>query len=78
MQSERQCMAFIDIEKAYDRVNRDFLFQKLQAYRFPPKIIAVLQSMYTEPKMVVMWDSYQSEPYSMHCCCCCLLSLRRP
>ena len=59
-------MAFIDIEKAYDRVNRQFLFQKLRAYGLPPKIVAVLQSMYTEPKMVVMWDSYESEPYSMH------------
>ena len=35
--------AFIDFEKAYDRVNREFLFQKLAVMKIPEKLIQVIR-----------------------------------
>ena len=59
-------MGFIDLEKAYNRVNRNFLFHKLHTYGYPPKLMCVLKSMYINPNLVVAWDDSVSNPFPMH------------
>ena len=39
--------AFIDLRKAYDSVNRNFLFQKLWAFGFDDTFLKILRSIYS-------------------------------
>lgn len=39
-----------DAEKAFDRVERKFLFKTLSKFNFPQEIIKMIQAMYEEPE----------------------------
>jgi hypothetical protein len=40
-------LAFIDLTKAYDWVNRDALWRILRVYRVPSKIVELLEDLHT-------------------------------
>ena len=49
--SGRQCfIAFMDIEKAYDRINRSLMWEICKKVGLNPKIINILKSLYSDTK----------------------------
>ena len=44
--------AFLDLEKAYDTVNRDIMWEIMRKKGFNKKIINILKSMYKETKAI--------------------------
>ena len=43
----------IDLEKAYDRLNWDFIFYTLQDIGIPPRLLTVIMKCFTSNKMKV-------------------------
>ena len=56
----RMNAALLDITKAYDRVDRDILWQKLMDWEFPQKVINVLKAMYEGVHGVITFQGFQS------------------
>ena len=58
---------FIDLEKAFDRVNRDHLWTILKEdyYNIPPKLIRVIQSIYIKCTSKVMTQKLESEEFDI-------------
>ena len=54
-------MAFLDITKAYDRVDRNLLWKKLEHMGFPEKIIRVLQETYRNPVGKIIFQGVETE-----------------
>src|ERR1044072_2244529 len=52
---KKACVAFIDLEKAFDRINRERLWRVLedQMYDIPERLIIAVKSMYEEPVNMV-------------------------
>lgn len=46
-------MCFIDLEKAYDNVNRRILFETLQEYEVPKKLSRMIENLYQKTKIKV-------------------------
>ena len=40
-------MMLVDYEKAFDSINRDILWKFMSFYEIPPKIVSMVQVMYT-------------------------------
>ena len=55
---------FIDYEKAFDFVNRSFLWQKILDTGVSGKLLRVIQDMYKKAKSCVMWNSKLSDYFS--------------
>ena len=49
-------LAFIDFEKAFDSVDRDAMWQILQHYGVPRKIINIIRCLYSGFKCLVIHD----------------------
>ena len=58
--------AFLDLTKAYDRVNRTFLFAKMEAWGIPEKLIHIIRTMYTNPTGRIRWEGIETEPLGMN------------
>ena len=60
-------LAFVDLAKAFDTVNRNLLWQILKRYGCPEKFIAVLRQFYddTESRVAVGGDESSSFPVTM-------------
>jgi hypothetical protein len=58
-------MAFIDITKAYDCVNRDMLFKLLAGYGIPPKIINAIKAMYDGSSVSIRNGKEISAPFQV-------------
>ena len=58
--------ALLDITKAYDRVCRDTLWQKLREMNFPPELIGFLQATYAAPVGVIDFQGVKSTELEMH------------
>ena len=43
---EEICVAFLDMEKAYDRVNRKKLFEVMRCYGVHEKLVRLIESIY--------------------------------
>lgn len=52
---------FIDLEKAYDYVNRIKLFEILEQYGLPGKLIQVIKNLYKSTKIQIRIDEETSE-----------------
>ena len=63
--SKRLYCAFLDYEKAFDKVDRIFLWQKLLDQKIEGKILIVIQNMYAAAKSCVMSNSVPSEFFSI-------------
>ena len=46
----------IDLEKAYDRLNWDFIFDTLQDIGIPPILLTVIMKCFTSTKMHISWN----------------------
>jgi len=58
-------MAFIDIEKAYDSVDRGMLFSLLHAYGVAPGIIETIKAMYCGSKAFVTGGKEDGPPFEL-------------
>lgn len=56
-------MAFLDITKAYDSVDRQTLWKILEAIGIPPRILALFKLLYGETKYRVKHNGKFSEPF---------------
>lgn len=54
--------AFIDFRKAYDRINREHLFQKLNGYGIHGNFYRTLNNMYKQVEQLVKVNNYLLEP----------------
>ena len=51
----------VDQEKAFDRVDRDFLFRVLETMNFGPNVLRWLKTIYTTPETSVLVNGHPSE-----------------
>ena len=63
----RQYALFVDLEKAFDRVNRNHLWEVLQENRYdiPTKLIRVIRSIYSQCASKVKTSKIESEAFSI-------------
>ena len=55
-------IALLDITKAYDRVDREYLWQKLCQYKFPVKFVNILRKMYTGTMCTLKFQGITTNP----------------
>ena len=59
-------LVFLDVEKAYDRLDRHRLWTTLlDTYRLPPALVGALQQMYTDLEASLKWQGGFSAPFPM-------------
>jgi len=58
-------MAFVDLEKAFDRVPRDVLWWVLRVVKVEEWIVKIIQSMYVGVKTIVKIDGSESEEFGV-------------
>ena len=59
--------AFLDYEKAFDKVDRVFLWQKLIEQNIKGKILQVINNIYNNAKSCVMVNNIQSQFFNVQC-----------
>ncbi|KAG6934532.1 hypothetical protein G0U57_016975, partial [Chelydra serpentina] len=59
-------LAFIDLTKAFDLVNRDGPFKILAKIGCPPKLLSVIQSFHDNMKGTVLYDGSSSDAFDIH------------
>ena len=67
---EMQCnlyKCFVDLSKAYDKVNRDLLWHILKLRGFPPKIIALVRGLMVGSKAYVRVNGILADPFDLEC-----------
>ena len=62
---EDQAIFLEDKEKAFDRIEWDWLFATLKFFGFGDKFISFLKSMYKDAKSSVITNGYQSEYFDI-------------
>ena len=60
-------ICFMDVSKAYDKVNQGILFRKLVDRGIPPFIIRTLVSWYEQQSFQVQWGNAQSSSFTTTC-----------
>ena len=58
-------MSFIDFSKAFDRVNRNILWSKLNSYGLNGKIMKVLQSLYSNVKCCIRINNRNTDLFEV-------------
>ena len=56
-------LAFLDITKAYDSVDRETMWKILQIIGFPPKMLSIFKMLYEEANCKVRWNGKYSKPF---------------
>jgi len=59
-------VAFIDLQKAYDTINREALWAVLERYSLPPKIIALIKAMHASSSACVRAFGDVSGSFEIH------------
>ncbi|KAL1447281.1 hypothetical protein WDU94_008893 [Cyamophila willieti] len=59
------CIAFIDISKAFDSVNRDMLFKILEIVKCPPNTLQILKSFYDRTSSTVKIENCESPSFDI-------------
>ena len=59
--TKKYVMALLDISKAYDRVSRPLLWEKLEAYGMPKRMIEVIRAAYRNAGSCVMFQEVKTE-----------------
>ena len=57
-------VAFVDFEKAFDRVNRNLLFYKLKTMGIGGKVLSMIQTIYSDCKSCINVNGYLTEEFS--------------
>ena len=55
------CLLFIDQEKAFDRVNHDFLFKIMETFGFGPRFINWIKTIYSNASMSVKVNGFLTD-----------------
>ena len=58
-------IAFIDLQKAFDTVNREALFKVVEKFGCPPIFISMLRALHTDTMATVTAGSDSSEPFAV-------------
>ena len=58
-------VAFMDLEKAYDRVDRDAMWRVLQMYGVNGRLIEAIKGFYVESKSCVRVDGKESDVFDV-------------
>ena len=64
-QQKDLCMAFIDLSKAFDTVNRDLLWQTLLKFGCPQKFVNIIKSFHSGMMATVLVAGEESEPFAV-------------
>jgi hypothetical protein len=54
----------IDLEKAYDRLNWNFIEKCLEDCKFPPKLIQVIHHCISSPSYKIMWNGEKTDSFN--------------
>ncbi len=61
-------IVFLDQEKAYDKIEHDYLWRILSAYKIPELFISTVKSLYSNPYMRVYINGIASSaPFQVTC-----------
>lgn len=63
---EKLYCVFIDYEKAFDKIDRTFLWQKLISENVSSKLVQAISSMYLIVKSCIRYQSFKSDFFSSH------------
>ena len=58
-------IAFIDLQKAFDTVNREMLLRVLKKFGCPPVFVSLLRALHTGTEATVVTGSSSSEPFAI-------------
>ncbi|MCP4978278.1 MAG: reverse transcriptase family protein, partial [Maribacter sp.] len=64
-EKKKNFLALLDITKAYDRVDREILWEVMLQMGFPVQLLNNIRQTYRDPRSVVHFQDIQSEPLSM-------------
>uniref|UniRef100_A0A3B4EBS9 Reverse transcriptase domain-containing protein n=1 Tax=Pygocentrus nattereri TaxID=42514 RepID=A0A3B4EBS9_PYGNA len=67
-------MCFVDLEKTYDRVPRDILWEVLREYAVPGLLLRAIRSLYSQSQSCVHILNIKSDPFSVSAGHGCALS----
>ncbi|OMJ20261.1 hypothetical protein AYI70_g4221 [Smittium culicis] len=67
LESKSTFVAFIDFEKAYDKVPHYLLVLKLKQNKIGGKLLKVIQNLYMSPYMAVRYGSETSKSFKYGC-----------
>ena len=56
-------MCFVDLEKAYDRIPRELLWEVLQEYGVRGSLLRAIQSLYSQSESCVRVLGSESDPF---------------
>ena len=59
---------FVDLEKAYNKVNRDILWLVLEREGVPPKLVALIKALYVGAKASTRIDGVLTDPFELNVC----------
>lgn len=63
---DSEILLSLDAEKAFDRVEWDFLFSALSRFGFGSHFISLVKLLYAQPKASVQTNNMDSRPFSLH------------
>src|SRR5882724_7063204 len=61
-QGQNGCIISLDQEKAYDKIDHEYLWEILEEFRFPREFIELIKTMYSKAKTSVMINGVSPAP----------------